>query len=244
MRTGITYRSAVLLVLAGMFTLPPQVRAESALSVRKATDKTAEVYLENDQPLAALQFSLSGDGLSLGNISAGLRVNNQDWQFSFHKVNETTINVVLIRTGMNELAAGQGAVATVEVSANGNGRILLSKVVLANPDAQSIAATVTDLEWSQLPVETATLGQNYPNPFNPATTIPYTIERESEVTLTVYDMAGREIRRVAEGQKASGSYTAVWNGSDGQGFQVPSGVYLVRLQAGSDIQTKKMILTR
>jgi hypothetical protein len=235
---------AVLLVLAGMVTLALEARGESALSVRKVTDKTAEVYLENDQPVAALQFSLSGDGLTLGNMSAGLRVNNQDWQFSFHRVNETTINVVLIRTGMNELAPGQGSIASVEVSASGTGRILLTKVVLASPDAQSIATTVTDLEWSELLAESATLGQNFPNPFNPATTIPYTIERESEVTLTVYDIAGREIRKVDEGQKATGSYTAVWNGTDERGFQVPSGVYLVRLQAGSDVHTKKMILTR
>lgn len=244
MRTGATYTIAVLLVLAGLFTLPRQARAESAISVRKASDKIAEVYLENDQPVAALQFSLSGEGLTFGNISAGVRINNQNWQFTFHQVNETTINVVLIRTGMNELAPGQGSVASVEVSANGTGRILLNKVVLASPDAQSIAAIVTDLEWSELLAEAATLGQNYPNPFNPATTIPYTIERESEVTLTVYDIAGREIRKVAEGQKTTGSYTAVWNGSDEQGFQVPSGVYLVRLQAGNEVHTKKMILTR
>jgi hypothetical protein len=162
----------------------------------------------------------------------------------FHRVNANTINVVLIRTGLNSLVAGQGPIATVGISAKGPGRILLSNVVIASPDAASITATVSDLEWSDIPEETATLGQNYPNPFNPATTIPYTIERESEVTLVVYDVAGREIKRVAEGQKPVGSYTAVWSGTDERGFQVPSGVYLVRLQAGSDVHTKKMILTR
>lgn len=234
----------VLIILASTLVLAFGAMAETNLSLKKAGASTVEVYLINDEPVAALQFSLSGEGLTLESISAGVRVSNQDWQFSFHKVNEHTINVVLIRNGLTGLEAGQGAVAMIQILANGSGRILLSKVVIASPDAKSIAATLTNLEWSELPEETATLGQNYPNPFNPATTIPYTIERESDVTMTVYDMAGREIRKVAEGQKTTGSYTAVWNGTDGQGFQVPSGVYLVRLQAGKEIQTKKMILTR
>lgn len=234
----------VLTILAATLGLAFGAMAETNLSLRKSGASAVEVYLSNDEPVAALQFSLSGEGLTLESISAGVRVSNQDWQFSFHKVNEQTINVVLIRTGLTSLEAGQGAVATVQILARGPGRILLNKVVIASPEAKSIAATLTNLEWSELPEEIATLGQNYPNPFNPATTIPYTIERESAVTLVVYDMAGREIRRVAEGQKPTGSYTAVWNGADEQGFQVPSGVYLVRLQAGPDTQTKKMILTR
>ena len=244
MRTGKTYRIVALAILAGMVSLPLRVIAQTSLSLRKASTTTAEVYLVNDQPVAAVQFSLSSEGLTLETISAGIRVNNQDWQFTFHRVSANTINAVMIRTGMNALAPGQGAIANIEISTNGTGRILLNKVVIASPDAKSIATTVTNLEWSNLPMETATLGQNYPNPFNPATTIPYTIERESAVTLVVYDIAGREIKRVAEGQKAIGSYTAVWNGTDEQGFQVPSGVYLVRLQAGSVVHTKKMIFTK
>ncbi len=244
MRLEHKHRILVLTILTGMAGFISLANAETTLSLRKTSSTAAEVYLNNDEPVAALQFSLLSEGLTLESISAGIRVSNQDWQFTFHRVNASTINVVLIRAGLNALAPGQGAIATLEISAQGPGRILLNKVVIASPDARSIAAMVTDLEWSDLPVETATLGQNYPNPFNPATTIPYTIERESAVTLVVYDIAGREIKRVAEGQKPTGSYTAVWNGADEQGFQAPSGVYLVRLQAGSDVQTKKMILTR
>ncbi|MEX2115659.1 MAG: T9SS type A sorting domain-containing protein [Bacteroidota bacterium] len=233
-----------LIILTATLGLAFGAMAETTLSLKKTGASSVEVYLINDEPVAALQFSLSGEGLTLETISAGVRVSNQNWQFSFYKVNEQTINVILIRTGLTALEAGQGAVATVQILANGSGRILLNKVVIASPDAKSIAATLTNLEWSELPEETATLGQNYPNPFNPATTIPYTIEREGAVTLVVYDIAGREIKRVAEGQKPTGSYTAVWNGVDEHGFQVPSGIYLVRLQAGTDVQTKKMTLTR
>ncbi len=244
MQTKKTYRIVTLALLTAMVILGQQMTAENSLSLRKATKTIAEVFLVNEEPVAALQFSLIGEGLTLVTISAGIRVNNQDWQFTFHKVNETTINVVMIRTGLKDLAPGQGSVANVEVSASGPGRIQLNRVVLASPDARSIATTVKNLEWSELPLETATLGQNYPNPFNPTTTIPYTIERESAVTLVVYDITGREIKRVAEGQKPIGSYTAVWTGTDEQGFQVPSGIYLVRLQAETAVQTIKMILTR
>jgi hypothetical protein len=83
------------------------------------------------------------------------------------------------------------------------------------------------------------LYQNYPNPFNPSTTISYELSVLSNVKLTVYDMLGREVGVLVDGRQNAGRYQATWNAAG-----VPSGVYFYRLQAGSFIETKKIIFMR
>ena len=99
------------------------------------------------------------------------------------------------------------------------------------------------LEW-HAGVPEFTLSQNYPNPFNPTTSIPYTLETTAHVSLTVYDMAGREIRKIAEGLFSAGTYLSTWEGTDNSGSPVPSGIYFVRLQVADRSLVRKMILTR
>ena len=91
---------------------------------------------------------------------------------------------------------------------------------------------------SSLPASTA-LDRNYPNPFNPATTIRYRLASASRVSLRVYDVLGREIAALVDGDRAAGEYAAVW---DAAGFS--SGVYFCRLQAGANAQTITMLLTK
>ncbi len=93
------------------------------------------------------------------------------------------------------------------------------------------------------------LFQNHPNPFNPSTVIEYTSGLAggpvaSDVSLVVYDILGREVAVLVNEQKPAGSYSVQWDGTDGHGRQVSSGVYLYRLSAGSFTQTKRMVLTR
>ncbi|MDP2982935.1 MAG: T9SS type A sorting domain-containing protein [Candidatus Latescibacter sp.] len=89
-----------------------------------------------------------------------------------------------------------------------------------------------------------TLRQNTPNPFNPATAISYTLRKSSPVSLKVYDLLGREVVSLSEGEKPAGEHRVVWNGSDSKGKQVSSGVYLYRLIAGGREETRKMLLAR
>ena len=84
------------------------------------------------------------------------------------------------------------------------------------------------------------LDQNYPNPFNPTTAISYQLVANSYVTLKVYDLLGREVATLVNGQLAAGSYKTTFDAS-----RLSSGVYLYRLAAdGATIQTKKMLLLR
>ncbi len=88
------------------------------------------------------------------------------------------------------------------------------------------------------------LRQNFPNPFNPATTIPFDLARESDVSLTVYDLLGRVIARPAEGRYAPGTHAVAWDAVDR-----PAGVYVCELRATpaggtTAVERKAMLLLR
>ncbi|MBN1348285.1 T9SS type A sorting domain-containing protein [candidate division KSB1 bacterium] len=86
------------------------------------------------------------------------------------------------------------------------------------------------LSESELPTSFK-LGQNYPNPFNPETTIAYHLPVSSEVELTVYDIAGREVRRLVRGIQSAGEYDVNWDGCDSVGQKAASGIYLCKIMA-------------
>jgi len=85
------------------------------------------------------------------------------------------------------------------------------------------------------------LEQNYPNPFNPSTTIKYDIPRAVHVTLKVYDILGNIVETLVNNYQQAGNY-AVQVGIGNRQFA--SGVYIYKLQAGSFVQSKKMILLK
>jgi len=91
------------------------------------------------------------------------------------------------------------------------------------------------------------LSQNRPNPFNPMTSIAYGVPASSgrtHVRLTIYDVSGREVRRLVDGSQAPGSYNALWDGRDDRGQRVHSGVFFYRLQVGRDSLTRKMTVLK
>ncbi len=80
---------------------------------------------------------------------------------------------------------------------------------------------------------------NYPNPFNPTTTINYQLQKGGSVSLKVYDMRGREVATLVNGEKEAGYYSAMLDGS-----KLSSGTYIYRLQTGSFTETKKLVLLK
>ncbi len=92
----------------------------------------------------------------------------------------------------------------------------------------------------ELPTEYA-LEQNYPNPFNPSTRIQYSLVKSQTVKLSVYNVLGREIATLVNEKQKPGVYHVTWDGSDMTGRQVSAGVYFYRIQAGSFVQTHKMM---
>ncbi|MBN2009987.1 T9SS type A sorting domain-containing protein [candidate division KSB1 bacterium] len=88
------------------------------------------------------------------------------------------------------------------------------------------------------------LNQNYPNPFNPTTTITYELPFTTNVVLTIYDVLGHEVRTLVNTHQLSGRQSVTWDGRNGHGTKVSSGVFIYRLQTENRIQTRKMILMK
>lgn len=109
----------------------------------------------------------------------------------------------------------------------------------------------TDVEEEITEQEVAkkfSLSANYPNPFNPVTGIRYTVGSKQTypvpVTLRVYNVLGQLVRTLVNEPKESGTHEVSWDGKDGNGNEVASGVYFYSLKAGNFTQTKKMVLIR
>jgi hypothetical protein len=83
------------------------------------------------------------------------------------------------------------------------------------------------------------LQQNYPNPFNPATTIRYELSKTTWVTLTIFDILGRNVITLVDKEQPAGYYSPQWDAAN-----VPSGIYFYRLRAGTFSQTKKMAIIK
>ncbi|MGH2567370.1 MAG: FlgD immunoglobulin-like domain containing protein, partial [Bacteroidota bacterium] len=86
------------------------------------------------------------------------------------------------------------------------------------------------------------LGINYPNPFNPATTIPFELPERADLTLTVYNLLGQEVKSLFRGTLEQGRYWFTWNGLDNAGHTVPSGLYLYTLTTNNGLSySRKMV---
>ncbi|MFA6541024.1 MAG: T9SS type A sorting domain-containing protein, partial [Bacteroidota bacterium] len=83
------------------------------------------------------------------------------------------------------------------------------------------------------------LNQNYPNPFNPSTTIRYSLKTTSPIMLTVYNIIGQEVATLVNNVQTAGSYSVTFDAA-----RFASGVYFYKLQAGSFISIKKMMLLK
>ena len=120
-----------------------------------------------------------------------------------------------------------------------SGRIHKSHPIQVEVRLQTTPPTVIPTEFS--------LYQNFPNPFNPQTWIPFDLAEPTEVTVTIYDTKGSRVGKLDLGLRSAGTHqttgqAAYWNGRDGHGQRVSSGMYFYQLQAGHFRATKKMVI--
>jgi hypothetical protein len=115
---------------------------------------------------------------------------------------------------------------------------------------REVAAGVIDLSTENIAYKLASspesysLNQNYPNPFNPETDISYTLPKDCDVKLTIYNVIGQKIKVLVDEHQTAGSKSVYWDGKDEKGKQVASGIYFYRMKAGEFTDAKKMILMK
>ena len=102
----------------------------------------------------------------------------------------------------------------------------------------------TGSEGAPLEPTAFALDAGYPNPFADQTTMDYRLDARGPATLEVFDLLGRRVRVLVDGEQAAGSHTAEWDGRDGAGRSVANGVYLIRLRAGDASATRRVSVLR
>jgi len=109
------------------------------------------------------------------------------------------------------------------------------------PEEDSEPPDPTKIGVNPVPIKRFTWGlvQNYPNPFNPLTLIRYELERESAVTIKVFNVMGQEVETLVDATRPAGKYEVQWDGS-----KFASGIYTYRISAGNFTEVKRMILTK
>ena len=127
---------------------------------------------------------------------------------------------------------------TVTNSGSGGGSATLPSGITVG------TGTATFVEQTSSAVPAAfELNQNYPNPFNPSTRIEYNLATATQVSLKVYNMVGNVVATLVNGHQEAGSYSVSFNPGK-ETFDLSSGVYFYRLEAGSFVSTKKLILLK
>jgi len=106
------------------------------------------------------------------------------------------------------------------------------------------AVTTTAVVETGSPVQPRSprLEQNAPNPFNSQTVIRFSLARQTELELTVYNLAGQKVVTLLKQRRAAGDHVVVWNGRDDEGVELGTGVYLYRLRTESQVATRKLLL--
>lgn len=116
--------------------------------------------------------------------------------------------------------------------------VAVTRSLEANPNAAPAKAAGSNEDIALTEYEFG-LEQNYPNPFNPTTKISYSLDKESNVSLTVFNMLGQKVAELVNTRQNKGSYSVTWNAAS-----MSSGVYLYRLKAGNRVVTQKMNLIK
>jgi hypothetical protein len=177
--------------------------------------------------------------LTVGNgaivtLSGGARASNIFWQVAGQVNIGTTAQMKGIILCQTQIAMNTGASL--------NGRALAQTAVTLDANAITQPASATAVENGAAP-EQFSLAQNYPNPFNPSTMIAYSIAEPTMVTLKVYNVLGGEVASLVNGSQDAGTYTVPFNANAGT-RSLSSGVYFYRLEAGSFVSMKKLLLMK
>ncbi len=166
-------------------------------------------------------------------LSGSAQASNIFWQVAGQVTLGTT-------AAMKGIILCQTAIV-IQNGATLNGRALAQSAVTLDANAVTKPEAVNAVENGLAPQEFA-LFQNYPNPFNPSTRIQYSLEKVAQVSLKVYNLLGQEVATLVNGRQEAGSYTVQFSAIGGSTFA--SGVYFYRLEAGSFVSTKKLILMK
>lgn len=124
-----------------------------------------------------------------------------------------------------------------------DGRFFLDDVRLVMQAAPVVDTAVIEDQVIERPADLE-LHPNHPNPFNASTAIGFSLPSASAVRLAIYNLAGQRVALLINGSRSAGSYTLHWDGRDEAAAELATGIYFLRLHAGSRAESRKLVLVR
>jgi hypothetical protein len=226
------------------------------LIVARPAEGVLEVRLVNSDRVGGIQFSLrTSSDIVLGSLDRGDRTIESHWIVSSFRLSDSVVNVLILSDAGSTLSAGGGALVRIVYTESGTSALSsasLANVMAADAHADSLAIELENLIWSENSPLAGNadgsrifdLEQNYPNPFNPSTVIAYRLNKGALVQLSVHDIAGREVAILVDKFQGAGEHRVEWNTDSKNGVRAASGLYFVRLIAGNESQTRRMMLIK
>ncbi|NKB71010.1 MAG: T9SS type A sorting domain-containing protein [Candidatus Latescibacteria bacterium] len=148
------------------------------------------------------------------------------------------VDIPLVTLGIRP----EDSVENIRFPVNMQGSVRLADIRLVA--ALLPAATAVVERRPQVQSAAYELYPNYPNPFNNSTVIRFALPQRQAVSLIVYNLAGQQVATLVDGMRATGTYAVQWDGRDDQQRALASGLYFYRLQAGDQLETRKLMLIR
>ncbi len=237
-------------VLASRAALSDQVKFRLVLLAREDGRATYAVMIENaSEVLKGFSLKVSyGVGNEIESVTASKDLTGKSSEHFFGVIERGggVTEICVAALGVDRAFNHTGEVARVVVWERTASPIQLKSADLRDLNNQRDDATLPGggAETPFIPTTSAVM-QNHPNPFNPTTAITYDVAAAGPVQIEIFDVSGHRIRTLVSGHKSAGRYTATWDGRDGNGTEVHSGVYFYRMTApGYTSPAKKMLLLK
>jgi hypothetical protein len=206
------------------FSLAPAARGAYSIAgrVMRGSSGTGESH--------AVIYALDNSGFAASAIS------DENGDFILAEVPAGQYKVMGTGPGGSAYFGGNDEGSAVSVVLNNGANV--SNVTINLPNAP------TSVEQAASLPTTFALQQNFPNPFNPETFIEYQLPTRVDVSLKIFNALGQHVRTLAQGWQEAGVYKVKWDGRDGKGRALSTGIYLFQLKAGEFSMTRKMAYLR
>ncbi len=199
-------------------------------------------YLDSKIDIRAVQIEFDNVSSNPSNMT----INTDLGQGFYLQTGEILRTLLYDRLAKKYVQSGKNFLADMPFRISKPENISLKNLILIDNNKQKVQNVEFEIingNPPALPLDYI-LYQNYPNPFNPVTTVEFQVPKTTNVTITIYNMLGQEVRALFAQQVLRGTYSVTWDGLNNEGTKMSSGAYIYRMTAGDYIQSKKMILLK
>ena len=220
---------------------PAFSEASADVSIPEKAAAEIPVSATFDVPLGGAYFVFNYDNKNLEIGTPTLSNRAQNMTLASH-VENGKLKVVIYSLDGERLEPGSGPLFSIPLSGEGN--LSIYKAEFADTSGNSLKVITAYKEMpDQLPL-VFSLAQNYPNPFNPRTAIVFTLKKNVNVSLKIYNITGQLIRTLTNEKMDAGQHTKNWDGMDDSGRMVSSGIYFYQIIAGDFKASRKMVMMK